>query len=114
MNSLTEKKLVELLGHVFNNTFHECVLEGVAGYLVDNGTTMFPIQVGDTVYGQFNYYGKEIHECKVIKSKLCQFKDGTVRCFLDVEFDIIDPFYRDGRLMRCGCQAVYGNDFGDW
>lgn len=75
---------------------------------------MFPVQVGDIVYGQFNHYGKEVHECKVIKSTLYQFKNGDVYCFLDVEFDIVDPFYNDGRLMRCRCQAVYGNDFGDW
>ena len=73
-----------------------------------------PCSVGDTVYGWFGHYGKKIHECKVIKSKVCQFRDRTLHYFLDVEFEIIDPFYRDGRLMRCMQQAVFGEDFGRW
>lgn len=109
-----EERIIKLLSDIFKNTYHDCVLKGVAGYLVDNGVITLPVQVGDIVYGQFINYGKEIHECKVTKSKLCQFKDKTIRYFVDVEFDIIDPFYNDGRLTRCGCQAVYGNDFGDW
>ena len=34
--------------------------------------------------------------------------------FVDVEFNIIDPFYMDGRLMTCRHQAVIGNDYGSW
>lgn len=83
-------------------------------YLITNGVTVLPVQVGDTVYGRFSTYGKEVHQCKVVKVKACQFKDRTVRYFLDLEFDIIDPFFRDGRLMRCGMQAIYGEDWGDW
>lgn len=73
-----------------------------------------PCKVGDTVYGKFDPYGKQINECKVIKSRACQFKDGTLHYFLDVEFYIIDPFYRDGRQMLCHYQAVLGEDFGSW
>lgn len=75
---------------------------------------VLPCKVGDTVYGRFNYYGTEIHECKVAKVKMCQFKDKSLHCFLDVEFDIIDPYFRDGRLMHCGQQAVLGEDYGSW
>lgn len=86
----------------------------IADHLLANGVTVLPVQVGDTVYGRFRSYGKEVHQCNVVKVKACQFKDRTVRYFLDLEFDIIDPFFRDGRLMRCGMQAIYGADFGDW
>ena len=37
-----------------------------------------------------------------------------MRYLLDLEFDIIDPYFNDGRLMRCETQAVYGADFGNW
>lgn len=86
----------------------------IATNLIAHGVTVLPVQVGDTVYGRFSTYGKEVHQCKVVKVKACQFKDRTVRYFLDLEFDIIDPFFRDGRLMRCGMQAIYGEDWGDW
>lgn len=86
----------------------------LAEELIANGVTVLPVQVGDTVYGRFRSYGKEVHQCEVVKVKACQFKDRTVRYFLDLEFYIIDPFFHDGRLMRCGMQAVYGADFGDW
>lgn len=86
----------------------------IADYLLANGVTVLPVQVGDTVYGRFRSYGKEVQQCNVVKVKACQFKDRTIRYFLDLEFDIIDPFFHDGRLMRCGMQAVYGEDFGDW
>ena len=33
---------------------------------------------------------------------------------VDVEFNIVDPFYMDGRLMTCRHQAVIGNDYGSW
>ena len=85
-----------------------------AEYLIAHGVTVLPVQVGDTVYGRFSTYGKEVHQCKVVKAKACQFKDRSVRYFLDLEFEIIDPFFRDGRLMRCGMQAIYGDDWGDW
>lgn len=86
----------------------------LAKYLLDFGVTILPVQVGDTVYGVFANYGKEVQKCEVVKSRVVQFKDGTLRYILDVEFDIVDPFYSDGRLMRCGAQAVFGSDFGDW
>lgn len=86
----------------------------LADHLIANGVTVLPVQVGDTVYGRFRTYGKAVHKCEVVKSRIVQFKDGTLRCFLDLEFDIEDPFYHDGRLMRCGMQAVYGADFGEW
>ena len=82
--------------------------------LLAHGVTVLPVQVGDTVYGRFLPYGEEVQQCEVVKSKLCQFKDRTVRYFLDLEFDIIDPYFNDGRLMRCETQAVYGADFGNW
>ena len=82
--------------------------------LLAHGVTVLPVQVGDTVYGRFLPYGEEVQQCEVVKSKLCQFKDRTVRYFLDLEFDIIDPYFNDGRLMRCRTQAVYGADFGNW
>ena len=89
------------------------LLREAADY-ISNNVTVLPVQVGDTVYGRFPSYGKEVHQCKVVKVKACQFKDRTVRYFLDLEFDTIDPFFRDGRLIRCGMQAIYGADFGDW
>lgn len=75
-----------------------------------------PCKIGDTVYGRFQCYdGKEIRECKVIGIRVCQFKaDSECYYFVDVEFNIIDPFYRDGRLMICRHQAVIGNDYGSW
>ena len=75
---------------------------------------VLPCKVGDTVYGQLHCYGREIHECKVTRIKACQFKDGSLHYFLDVEFDIIDPYYNDGRMMRCGNQTVFGEDYGNW
>lgn len=86
----------------------------LAEYLSDCGVSILPVKVGDTVYATLPWYGKDVKTCSVVKSKAVQFKDGTIRYFLDVEFDIEDPFYRDGRLMRCGAQAVFGADFGDW
>ena len=82
--------------------------------LLSHGVTVLPVQVGDTVYGRFLPYGEEVQQCEVVKSKLCQFKDRTVRYLLDLEFNIIDPYFNDGRLMRCSTQAVYGADFGNW
>lgn len=110
------EKLIELLDHatkVFRFDAWENT-DKIADHLIANGVTVLPVQVGDTVYGRFSTYGKEVHQCKVVKVKACQFKDRTVRYFLDLEFEIIDPFYRDGRLMRCGMQAIYGEDWGDW
>lgn len=75
-----------------------------------------PCKIGDTVYGHFQCYdGKEIRECKIIGIRACQFKANS-ECyyFVDVEFNIIDPFYSDGRLMTCRHQAVIGNDYGNW
>lgn len=91
-----------------------CNARNLANQLIANGVTVLPVKVGDTVYGRFRSYGKEVHKCEVVKSRIVQFKDGTLRCFLDLEFDIEDPFYHDGRLMRCGMRAIYGADFGDW
>ena len=91
-----------------------CNARNIADHLIANGVTVLPVQVGDTVYGRFLLYGDEVQQCEVVKSKLCQFKDRTVLYFLDLEFDIIDPYFNDGRLMRCRTQAVYGADFGDW
>ena len=73
-----------------------------------------PCKVGDTVYGQIENYGKQIHECKVVKFKVCQFENGSFHYFLDAEFNIIDPFFNDGRQMRCCSQVVFGEDFGSW
>ena len=73
-----------------------------------------PCKVGDTVYGQLHWRGEKIHECKVTKIKVCQFKDGSLHYFLDLEFYIIDPYYNDGRQMLCGNQAVFGEDYGTW
>ena len=89
-------------------------VQRIADHLIMNGVTVLPVQVGDTVYGRFLLYGDEVQQCEVVKSKLCQFKDRTVLYFLDLEFDIIDPYFNDGRLMRCRTQAVYGADFGNW
>ena len=102
-------------GCVGHCTYPHCLrVQSTADHLIANGVTVLPVQVGDTVYGRFRSYGKEVHQCEVVKVKACQFKDRTVRYFLDLEFYIIDPFFHDGRLMRCGMQAVYGADFGDW
>lgn len=91
-----------------------CNYKDAAKHLASAGVFLLPVQVGDTVYGVFANYGEEVHKCEVVKSRVVQFKAGTIRCFLDVEFDIEDPFYHDGRLMRCGAQAVFGSDFGEW
>ena len=107
----TKEKLIELLREV---QYLGGLEEKIADHLIAHGVTVFPCLIGDTVYGQFDYYGKEIQECKVSKVKVCQFKDKTFYCFLDVEFDIIDPYYRDGRIMRCMQQATYGENFGNW
>lgn len=82
-----------------------------AGRLIE-----LPCKIGDTVYGRFQCYdGKEIRECKVIGIRACQFKADSECCyFVDVEFNIIDPFYRDRRLMICRHQAVIGNVYGSW
>ena len=110
MDNIREK-LVELIRDSTLNFPLACY---IADDLIANGVTVLPVQVGDTVYGRFRSYGKEVHKCEVVKSRIVQFRDGTSRCFLDLEFDIIDPFFRDGRLMRCGMQAIYGEDWGDW
>ena len=85
---------------------------------IESATTVnavvLPCKVGDTVYGRIENYGKQIHECKVVKVKVCQFKEGSLQYFLDVEFNIIDPFFNDGRQMLCGSQVVFGDDFGNW
>ena len=75
-----------------------------------------PCKIGDTVYGHFQCYdGKENRECKVIGIRACQFKaDSECYYFVDVEFNSIDPFYKDGRLMTCRQQAAIGNDYGSW
>lgn len=75
-----------------------------------------PCKIGDTVYGRFQCYdGKEIRECKIIGISARQFKTNS-ECyyFVDVEFNIIDPFYKYRRLMTCRRQAVIGNDYGSW
>lgn len=115
---LTREKLVELLNEAFefhiDDPYCRPDANEFADHLIAHGVTVLPVQVGDTVYGRFRSYGKEVHKCEVVKVKACQFKDRTVRYFLDLEFHIIDPFFHDGRLMRCGMQAVYGADFGAW
>ena len=108
----TKKKLVELLINKIGLTPTDA--EIYANDFITNGVTVLPVQVGDTVYGRFPPYCEEVQQCEVVKSKLCQFKDRTVRYLLDLEFDIIDPYFNDGRLMRCRTQAVYGADFGNW
>ena len=106
------EKLVELFINTIGLTPTDA--EIYANDFIAHGVTVLPVQVGDTVYGRFIPYGEEVQRCEVVKSKLCQFKDRTVRYFLDLEFDIIDPYFNDGRLMRCSTQAVYGADFGNW
>ena len=108
------EKLVELVKRAIIDWEHGDASEWIADHLISNGVTVLPVQVGDTVYGRFLPYGEGIQQCEVVKSKLCQFKDRTVRYLLDLEFDIIDPYFNDGRLMRCTTQAVYGADFGNW
>ena len=118
MNGGTEmdvrEKLVELLWEYDQMRMMRMSIEECVDRIIEKGVTVLPVQVGDTVYGRFRTYGNEVHQCKVVKVKACQFKDRTVRYFLDLEFEIIDPFFNDGRLMRCWTQAVYGADFGDW
>lgn len=81
-----------------------------AGRLIE-----LPCKVGDTVYGRFRSRGEEIHKCRVVKTRTFQFKEGSEPYyFVDVEFNIIDPFYNDGRLMTCGYQAVIGRNYAGW
>jgi hypothetical protein len=111
------EKLVELLDEVHHKPLGKEYLERletIADYLISHGVAMQPVKIGDTVYGQFDWYGKEIHECKIVKVKVCQFRDKSLHCFLDVEFDITDPYYRDGRVMHCMQQATYGENYGTW
>lgn len=89
-------------------------LKGCVNTIPTVDAIILPCKVGDTVYGQFHWHGKEIYECKVTRIKACQFKDGSLHYFLDVEFDIIDHYYNDGRMMRCQNQAVFGEDYGSW
>jgi hypothetical protein len=105
------KKLVELITPVLPDYSRAVVF---ADYLFKNGVTVRPVKIGDTVYGRFHGYVSGVQECKVVQSNLCQFRDGSGHTFLNVEFSIIDPYYRDGRLMRCGRQAVFGEDYGSW
>ena len=105
------EKLVELLREV---QYLGGLEEKVADHLIANGVTVLPVQVGDTVYGRFHHRGKAVHECRVVRVKLCQHKAKTIDFLLDVEFDIIDPYYCDGRLMTCLNQVVFGSDYGNW
>lgn len=115
------EKMVELLReapyNIFDNKLKGMLFDSylalIADHLIANGVTVLPVQVGDTVYGRFLPYGEGVQQCEVVKSKLCQFKDGTVRYLLDLEFNIIDPYFNDSRLMRCRTHAVYGADFGN-
>lgn len=119
-----EKLVKQAISHFEYGVSHDIFSEPVTTYAKlaiealekekESGVTVLPVQVGDTVYGRFLPYGEEVQQCEVVKSKLCQFKDRTVRYFLDLEFDIIDPYFNDSRLMRCSKQAVYGADFGNW
>lgn len=119
-----EKLVKQAISHFEYGVSHDIFSEPVTTYAKlaiealekekESCVTVLPVQVGDTVYGRFLPYGQEVQQCEVVKSKLCQFKDGTVRYFLDLEFNIIDPYFNDGRLMRCSTQAVYGADFGNW
>lgn len=75
-----------------------------------------PCAIGDTVYGSFQCYGGEkIHECKVVAIKAYKNNDDP-ECyyFVHVKFDIIDPFYNDGRVTTYGGRAVIGKNFGSW
>lgn len=103
------KELYEVDAPMIAGAVERCLQKLEAQPTTD--AVVLPCKIGDTVYG--NYYGKT-QECKVIKSKVCQFKDGSLHYFLDVEFYIIDPYYCDGRLMRCHHQAVFGESFGGW
>lgn len=107
------EKLVEL---IYQNSprLVEEEAKSLATALIANGVMVLPVQVGDTVYGRFSHRGENIHECRVIRVKLCQNKNKTIDFLLDVEFDIIDPYYCDGRLMTCWNQVVFGSDFGSW
>ena len=75
-----------------------------------------PCKIGDTVYGSFQCYdGIKINECKVTGIRACKLKANS-ECYyiVDVEFNIIDPYYNDGRLMFFKRQAVIGNNYGSW
>ena len=75
---------------------------------------VLPCKVGDWVYGYFPRYSRNILDCKVVKVKACQFHNGTMHHFVDVEFYIENPYFDDGRLMLHGHQAVVAECFGSW
>ena len=94
-------------------------LERLAHYedLEEQGKLIkLPCKIGDTVYGSFRCYdGNKINECKVIGIRARKLKANSECYYLvDVEFNIIDPFYNDGRLMFFKRQAVIGNNYGNW
>ena len=64
----TRDKLIELLWGFFDKTFHMCVIEGIADNLIDNGVTILPCNIGDTVYIIPKYNGKPY--CGVVEDKV--------------------------------------------
>lgn len=60
------EKLVKLLSDIFKNTYHSCVLEGVAGYLVDNGVTVqewIPVSEPPKEDGAYLVCGPTLNTC---------------------------------------------------
>ena len=73
---------------------------------------VLPCKVGDKVYFQNDYHGKSIVEAEI---KCLRFRatENKVLFGADVEFNIVDPYYVDGRLMRCGAIVGIENNFGN-
>lgn len=59
-----------------------------------------PCKVGDTVYS--------IVSGKVNKSIVCNYLISKSQCFLDIEYQIRDVFYNDGRLETIAVRLQYG------
>ena len=59
-----------------------------------------PCKVGDTVYS--------IVSGKINKSIVCNYLISKSQCFLDIEYQIRDVFYNDGRLETIVTRLEYG------
>jgi hypothetical protein len=84
--------------------------ELMADDLLANGVIVPPCKVGDTVYCIEH---KTIHECVVKTLKSLNDVYGT-KFFVEVECEIVSPFYSDGRKIKHCLMAVWKIEWGSW
>ena len=76
---------------------------------IEKGTLIeLPCKVGDTVYCIEH---NTIHECVVKTVKSLTYESQTI-FFVEVECEIVDPFYSDGRKLKHGIYAVWEIEWG--